>query len=189
MRHAMDFHGAVRIGTNLPDKRVFMNMRRMVAEIQAKNCRMPITDADRQTIADRLRVKLDAVKRMEPRIFVNDLAISHTATFPGEAADRAVANSGTFATEGGQSAVEANLDQREIMSRIASVVRANYKDRDLEIVQARLNGDMTREKFAALVDRHGISAERIRQIQRAALRTIREDLSRSGIKGMSCVSV
>ena len=75
------------------------------------------------------------------------------------------------------------------MSRIHSIVKANFEDRDLEIVQARLSGDMTREKFDVLVDKHGISVERIRQIQRAALMTIRENLRRDGIVGMGSVSV
>jgi RNA polymerase sigma factor (sigma-70 family) len=187
MKHAMDYHGVVRIGTNLPDKKVFMNLRKMVAEIQAHNGGLPITDADRETIAKRLKVKIENVKRMEPRVFSSDIAVSHTDVV-SEDEDQTVTSAGIIAVEGGQAAVEVEMDQREIMSRIASIVRANFEDRDLDIVQARLSGDMTREKFDALVNKHGISVERIRQIQRAALMTIRENLQREGISGFDVIA-
>lgn len=188
MRYAMDYHGVVRIGTNLPDKKVFMNLRRMVAEIQASNGGMPITDADRASIAEKLKVSVNAVKRMEPRVFANDVAVAHTDVV-SEDEDQTVTSAGIIAVEGGQAAAEVAMDQREMMSRIHSIVKANFEDRDLEIVQARLAGDMTREKFDVLVDKHGISVERIRQIQRAALMTIRENLQREGISGIDMIAV
>ena len=188
LRYAMDYHGVVRIGTNLPDKKVFMNLRRMVAEIQASNGGMPITDVDRASIADKLKVSVNAVKRMEPRVFANDVAVAHTDVV-SEDEDQTVTSTGIIAVEGGQAAAEVAMDQREMMSRIHSIVKANFEDRDLEIVQARLSGDMTREKFDVLVDKHGISVERIRQIQRAALMIICENLRRDGIVGMGSVSV
>jgi len=188
MRHAMDYHGVVRIGTNLPDKKVFMNLRRMVADIQARNGGCPITDADRAVIAAELKVKVDTVKRMEPRVFSSDIAVSHTDVV-SEDEDQTVTSAGIIAVKGEQEDVEAELDQRQIMARIHSIVQANFDERDLEIVQARLAGDMTREKFDVLVDKHGISVERIRQIQRAALLTIREGLQREGISGMDVIAV
>lgn len=188
MRHAMDYHGVVRIGTNLPDKKVFMNLRKMVSEIQAKNGGQPITDADREAIAAALKVKVETVKRMEPRVFSNDVAVAHTDIVSDDE-DQTVTSSGVIAVKGEQEDVEAELDQRQIMARIHSIVQANFDERDLEIVKARLAGDMTREKFDVLVEKHGISVERIRQIQRAALLTIREGLQRDGINGMDMIAV
>ncbi len=187
LRHAMDYHGVVRIGTNLPDKKVFMNLRRMVADIQAKNGGMPITDTDREAIAVALKVKIDTVKRMEPRVFSSDIAVAHTDVV-SEDEDRTVTSAGIIAVEGGQRAVEIDMDQREIMARISAIVHSNFEDRDLEIVKSRLSGEMTREKFDVLVDKHGISVERIRQIQRAALLTIRENLQREGISGIDMIA-
>ena len=191
LRHAMDFHGVVRIGTNLPDKRVFQNLRREVAEIQARNGGRPITDADREAIARKLRVKVESVKRMEPRIFAADVAIAPTdacETEDDRGGHQTVARGNVISIEGGQKAVERDMDQREVMARIVSIVEANFQDRDLEIVRARLQGDMTREKYDALVDKHHISVERIRQIQRAALGVIRVQLMDDGIEGVSAVS-
>ena len=191
MRHAMDFHGVVRIGTNLPDKRVFQNLRREVAEIQARNGGRLITDADREAIARKLKVKVESVRRMEPRIFATDVAIAPTDSCDVEE-DRgsamSVARGNVISVEGGQKAVERDMDQREVMARIVSIVEANFQDRDLEIVRARLQGDMTREKYAELVGKHHISVERIRQIQRRALAQVREALAEDGIEGMAAVS-
>ena len=187
----MDFHGVVRIGTNLPDKRVFQNLRREVAEIQARNGGRPITDADRETIALKLRVKVESIRRMEPRIFATDVAIAPTDSCEAEddrGSTMSVARGNVISVEGGQKGVERDMDQREVMARIASIVEANFQDRDLEIVRARLQGDMTREKYDELVGKHHISVERIRQIQRRALATIREALTQDGIEGMVAIS-
>ena len=191
LRHAMDFHGVVRIGTNLPNKKVFMSLRREVAEIQARNGGRPITDADRETIALKLKVKVESVRRMEPRVFATDVAIAPTDSCDPEddrGSAMSVARGNVISVEGGRRGVERDMDQREVMARIASIVEANFHDRDLEIVSARLAGDMTRENYAELVGKHHISVERIRQIQRAALGVIRVQLMDDGIEGVAAVS-
>ena len=172
----MDFHGVVRIGTNLPDKRVFQNLRREVAEIQARNGGRPITDVDREAIARKLKVKVKSVRRMEPRVFATAVAIAPTDSC--EAKDdrggaMSVVRGNVISVEGGQKAIERDLDQREVMARIVSIVEANFRDRDLEIMRVR---------------RHHISIERIRQIQRRALAKVREALVEDGIEGMVAVS-
>ena len=172
----------------LPDKKVFMSLRRMVAETQARNGGRPITDADRETIALKLRVRVESVRRMEPRIFASDMAIAPTDPIRHLDAREGRTEGCVIAVEGGERDVERDLDQREVMERIVSIVEANIHDRDLEIVRARLQGDMTREKYAELVVRHRISAERIRQIQRAALGVIRAQLMDDGIAGVAAVS-
>ena len=170
-----------------------MSLRREVAEVQARNGGQPITDADAdaESIARKLKVKVESVKRMEPRIFATDVAIAPTDSCDPED-DRggamSVARGNVISVEGGQKGVERDMDQREVMARIVSIVEANFQDRDLEIVRARLQGDMTREKYDALVRRHRISVERIRQIHRRALATIREALVEDGIEGMAAVS-
>lgn len=187
MRHAMDYHGVVRIGTNLPDKKVFMNLRRMVSEIQGRNGGQPITDADREEIARSLKVRVETVKRMEPRVFASDAVIAHTDAV-GDDEDKLITSDNVIAVEGGQRAVEIELDRREIMRRIVQIVETNYEARDLEIVHAKLAGDMTKAKFDVLVAKHGISVERIRQIQRGALEKIRETLVADGITGLDMIA-
>ena len=99
----------------------------------------------------------------EPRIFASDVAVAPTGS----------------------------VDMEGVHERVArgnSILEAHFWDRDLEIVRARLQGDMTREKYDALVARHLISVERIRQTQRAALGVIRAQLMDHGIAGMAAVS-
>lgn len=177
----MDTCGVVRIGTNLPDKKVFMNLRRLYAEIQMSNGGLPITEADRIEVARKIGVRLENIKRMEPRVFATDIAVSHTDATQDDEEGRMVSNAGIIAVEGGQGGVEVSMDQREIMQRIAAIVEASFDDRDLEIIQTRLEGDMTREKFDRLVAKYNISVERVRQIQRAGLLTIKDALVRDGI--------
>jgi DNA-directed RNA polymerase sigma subunit (sigma70/sigma32) len=184
----MNYHGVVRIGTNLPDKRVFMNLRRKVSLIQGRNGGMPITDADRAKIAGELKVKVETIKRMEPRIFSTDTVIVTTDVATDDDGERMSMRDGVIAVQGEQPIVEREMDQRQIMGRICAIVEENFDERDLEIVEARLAGDMTQEKFEYLRGKYEISVERIRQIQRGALLTIREALQREGISGIDQIA-
>lgn len=191
MRYVMDqASGDFRVGTNAPDKKVFMNLRRMVANIQAGNGGNPITDKDRQVIADELGVKFEVVARMEPRVFSRDIAIAHTDMTAEDREDGDVnPNTGIIAVEGDQGKVDQGRDQTAMMARIRDIVENSYCERDLEIVMERIQGDMTREKYEKLVRKHGITIERIRQIQRGALQTIRRGLHADGIRGIDDVAI
>lgn len=190
MRYAMDYSsGDFRVGTNLPDKKVYMNLRRMVSEIQATNGGRPINDLDRTRIAGDLGVKVSVVERMEPRVFANDVSISHTDAMPEDRDDISITSSGIIAVEGEQRNVECQSDQERMMERIGMIVRNQYTDRDLEIVTERIRGDMTREKYDRLVSKYSITIERIRQIQRGALENIRQALVAQGISGIDDIAV
>ncbi len=188
LRYVMDFQSHVRVGTNLPDKKVYMNLRRLVSEIQSKNGDRPINDADRENIAKELGVKVAVVERMESRVFAQDVQIAHTDSVSDDE-DRMVTSSGIIAVEGEQGDIDRMADQVRMMQKIRDIVESNYEERDLEIVSQRLQGDMTPEKYAALVSRYDISVERIRQIQRGALRSIREALREEGVMGMSDIAL
>ncbi len=187
MRYAMDFDGVVRIGTNFPDKRVFMNLRKKVADLEAQTGG-PITDDHRQQIADDLGVKIEAIKRMEPRIFKADVAVPMTDYVSEDRDENKHYMSGAIAIEGEQRLVDRDMDQKRMMTRIQSIVTEHFDDRDLEIVSERLKGDMTKDRYDTLVARHNITVERIRQIQRAGLAYIRDALVREGITGIDAIA-
>jgi len=189
IRYAMDFNSHVRVGTNLPDKKVYMNLRRLVAEIQAKNGDRPINDADREAIAQELGVKVSVVQRMEGRVFAQDVQIAHTDSVGDEEGDYMVSSSGVIAVEGEQVMVDKENDRVRMMQKIWAIVETNYEERDLEIIAQRIQGDMTPEKYDALVSRFNISVERIRQIQRGALETIREALQEEGVHGIRDIAI
>jgi len=189
MRHVMDFSGCVRVGTNLHDKKVYANLRRMISDIQAKNGGEPLTDEDREQIAQTLGVNVRSVKRMEPRVFNTDIAIAHTDGMEDNDDGRTVTPSGVIAVKGEQGAVDAEHDQLAMMRKIQAIVRTNFDDRDFEIVSARIKGDMTKEGYDDLVSKFGITIERVRQIQRGGLETIRRGLAQEGINGMSDITL
>ena len=189
LRYAMEFASHVRVGTNLPDKKVYMNLRRMVSEIQSRNGGRPITDADRETIANELGVKPCVVARMEARVFAQDVQIAHTDSVAEDGEEHMVTSAGVIAVEGEQGEVDRMSDQAKLMQKIWAIVESNYEARDLEIVSQRIQGDMTPEKYEFLVSRYNISVERIRQIQRGALETIRNALQEEGVTGMSDIAL
>lgn len=188
MRYLMDTHCVVRVGTNLPDKKVFSNLRRLVAEIEERNGGRAITDEDRAEIANRLNVPIEAVKRMEARVFANDVSVAPTDVLPedDEGPSRS-SGTGVIAVRGEQEDVERSIDATILFARIDEIARENFSDRDLDIVRARLAGDMTRARFEDLGQRHDISVERIRQIQRNGMRKIAEILRSQGITGIDQV--
>jgi RNA polymerase sigma-32 factor len=185
----MDFASHVRVGTNLPDKKVYMNLRRLVAEIQSKNGDRPINDADREAMAKELNVKVSVIARMEARVFAQDVQIAHTDSVSEDGEEHTVTNAGVIAVEGEQEELNRVSDQMRMMKKIREIVENNYDERDLEIVGQRIMGDMTPEKYDALVSRYNISVERIRQIQRGALETIRNALQEEGVNGMSDITL
>tara|TARA_Y100001951_G_scaffold104950_1_gene118783 strand:+ start:77 stop:634 length:558 start_codon:yes stop_codon:yes gene_type:complete len=185
----MDFASHVRVGTNLPDKKVYMNLRRLVAEIQSKNGDRPINDADREAMAKELNVKVSVIARMEARVFAQDVQIAHTDSVSEDGEEHMVTNAGVIAVEGEQEELNRVSDQMRMMKKIREIVENNYDERDLEIVGQRIMGDMTPEKYDALVSRYNISVERIRQIQRGALETIRNALQEEGVNGMSDITL
>lgn len=187
VKYVMDNCGVVRVGTNFADKKVFSNLRRMVAEIERRTG-SPLTDAGRQEIADNLSVNLTVVRRMEARVFDSDISV---ASISSSDEDDAAATSHVpdgMIVQSASVVSDATMDKSRVMSKIVSSVHDTYSGRDLEIVMARIQGDMTPERYAALVSRHGITVERIRQIQRGALAQIRLALLDEGIDGMHAIS-
>lgn len=187
LRYVMDNNGIVRVGTNFSDKRIFMNMRRMVSDIEAKTG-APLTDAGREQIAKDLGVKLIAVKRMEPRIFANDAHVSPTDSFDDEDGGVSLGKSG-IVIQGEQGNVEGSIDGGRIMGAIKTIIARSYQGRDLEVIEARLRDDFDKKQLVALATKYGITVERIRQIQRAGLETARNYLAAQGIESLDDVSM
>lgn len=187
LRYVMDNNGIVRVGTNYADKRVFMRMRSMVSDIESKTG-APITDSGRQQIADDLGVKVEAVKRMEPRIFANDAFVSPTDSIDDEDGGISLGNAG-IVIQGEQSSVNERIDGIRIMDSIRTIIARSYSGRDLEVIEARLKDDFDKEKLVSLAEKHNITVERIRQIQRAGLERARTYLATQGINSLDDISI
>lgn len=187
LNYVMGNNGIVRVGTNFSDKRIFMNLRRMVSDIEAKTGN-PITDAGRQQIADQLGVKLAHIRRMEPRIYASDTHVSPTDSIDDEDGGMSLGNAGII-IQGEQGSVESDMDKGRVMSCVATIISRSYSGRDLEIIQCRLNPEYEKSSLDIMSKKHGITVERVRQIQRAGLETARSHLATQGIHSLSDVSI
>lgn len=186
LRYVMDNNGVVRVGTNVADKKIFMNLRRMVSDIEARTG-APLTDDGRQEIADALNVKVEAIKRMEPRIFPADVGVAPTDSMDDEDGGISLSKSG-IVIEGEQANVEGSIDGARVMHCIRTIIKRSYSGRDLEVIEARLSDDFDKHKLAALAAKYSITVERIRQIQRAGLETARAGLASQGINSFDDVT-
>ena len=186
MRYSMETEGPVRIGTNVSDRKTFFGLRRIFGSIQSAQSD-PITEDQRAEIAEKLGVSLKHMKRMEQRLFASDMSLSQfDAPDDQDTAPRRLPDVLVHDDD-----VESGLlaeDQARMIDVIRRIVQENFSGRDLEIVEARLDGPMTRDRFQALASKHDITVERIRQIQRAALRLIREKLIDQGIERSDVLS-
>jgi len=187
VRYLMDNVGPTRVGTNVKDKRVFFNLRRLVADYEARTCR-PIDDAGYNEIAESLCVPVEAVTRMQKRVFSHDVSID--ATVQGD--DGSVQTSwveGKIGDDKSAPTISANLDQRRMMEEIRAILPSIESGRNLEILERRISGFDGPEEYRSLGEMYDISGERVRQIQRNGLRLLREALMSRGYNGLADISM
>ncbi|WP_370162461.1 hypothetical protein [Limimaricola soesokkakensis] len=100
-----------------------MNLRRIVAEIQVKIGGLPMTEAEREDIAQKLKVSVTSIMRIEARIFANDVALGHTdVVSKGDV--QTVTFAGIIAVKGGRAVAEVEMDWRQMMARIHAICAA-----------------------------------------------------------------
>lgn len=178
-RHVMDFFGPCRIGTNLSDKKVFMQFRRLRAEIEAREQR-PLDERGRNEIAERIGVPRQVVDRMEPRLTHHDVSLDEP--LPGEDGDTGMTRSNLLVDDG--PSPETGAISRHDGSRTKAILKDlidELPERERAIVMARLMNE-DRVQLAELGERHGITKERVRQLERKALRQLRRGLEEMGFK-------
>lgn len=181
-RYQMDNHGQMRVGTNFSDKKVFWRYRKERAEIEGRTGR-PLDDAGRATIAKRIGVPLSVVKRMEPRVLNQDISFDNGYYEPGG-----------FRGDGDTSDAMDNF--RDVRKRLVSppldedVIRAadtarymealtsfldDLGEREQTILKGRFFSE-TRVQLDELGEQLGRTKERARQLERSALRALRQKL-------------
>jgi RNA polymerase sigma-32 factor len=177
-RHVMDFFGPCRIGTNLSDKKVFMQFRKRRAEIEARTGRT-LDEIGRQEIADEIGVPIDVVRRMEPRLSSRDPSLDEPIGDPDEGG----ATRGQMLVDLSPTPEEATIRDKDgrLMAGILCDVMAELSDRERAILSARLLGDKRRQ-LLDIGDDLGITKERVRQIERRALRHLRAAIENRGFR-------
>ena len=176
----------VKVATTKAQRKLFFNLRSMkqgfkaeAAEEGGDTYRQALSDAQVATVAEQLKVKPEEVREMEMRMGGGDVLLDPTPSDDDENAFGPIA----YLTDvNHEPTARLETEQRERLATdgIAQAMRG-LDDRSRRIVQERwLNvnddgsGGMTLHELAA---EYGVSAERIRQIEVAAMKKMKKALA------------
>jgi RNA polymerase sigma-32 factor len=157
----------VKIATTKAQRKLFFNLRSM------KTGTGSLTRKEAKTIAQALAVKPEEVVEMETRLSGQDIALDPQASDEGD----------TLAPIGYLTDAEAEpaqiLERAEAARNRSSGLHkalAKLDDRSRRIIEARWLREDDQATLQDLADEYGVSAERIRQIESKALKTMRGDI-------------
>jgi RNA polymerase sigma-32 factor len=157
----------VKIATTKAQRKLFFNLRSM------KRSSAALTQAEAKAIAKELGVKPEEVLEMETRIAGGDVSLDPT---PG---DEDAVTPIAYLADPEEEPAEI-LERRETASNRSKGLRtamAQLDDRSRRIIEARwLREDEDAATLQELADEYGVSAERIRQIESKALKTMRSQM-------------
>jgi len=157
----------VKIATTKAQRKLFFNLRSMKAGSAA------LTRKEASGIAKALGVKPEEVLEMETRLSGRDVALEPLAGEEGEAITPIA-----YLTDA--DAEPAQIFERSETSRHRSEglksALAKLDDRSREIIEARWLREDDPATLQKLADQYGVSAERIRQIESKALKTMRGEM-------------
>jgi RNA polymerase sigma-32 factor len=157
----------VKIATTKAQRKLFFNLRSM------KRSSAALTQSEAKAIAKELGVKPEEVLEMETRISGGDVSLDPT---PG---DEDAVTPIAYLTDPEEEPAEI-LERRETASNRSKGLRtamAQLDDRSRRIIEARwLREDDDAATLQELANEYGVSAERIRQIESKALKTMRSQM-------------
>ncbi|TMH33481.1 MAG: RNA polymerase sigma factor RpoH [Betaproteobacteria bacterium] len=159
----------VKIATTKAQRKLFFNLRSMKSGMSA------LTPNEAKSIARVLGVKPEEVVEMETRLTGQDIALDPNTGDEGET----MAPIGYLS--GDPEAEPAQILERAETARNRSdglhKALAKLDDRSRRIIEARWLREDDQATLQDLADEYGVSAERIRQIESKALKTMRGDMA------------
>ncbi|WKB55214.1 RNA polymerase sigma factor RpoH [Eleftheria terrae] len=172
----------VKVATTKAQRKLFFNLRSMKQSLKeeaadAEVHRSTLTDREIDTVARELNVKREEVTEMETRLSGGDVALEPTVD-DGEESYAPIAY---LADESSEPTRVMESQRRDVLATdgIANALGA-LDDRSRRIVEERWlkvnddgSGGMTLHELAS---EYGVSAERIRQIEVAAMKKMRKSL-------------
>jgi RNA polymerase sigma-32 factor len=173
----------VKVATTKAQRKLFFNLRSMKQGLKddaadADTHRSTLTQGEVRTLAQRLNVKQEEVLEMETRLSGGDVALE-PQTDDGEEAFAPIAYLADETTEPTQ-VIEAR-DRDRLAGDGITFALESLDERSRRIVEERWlkvnddsSGGMTLHELAA---EYGVSAERIRQIEVAAMKKMRKTLA------------
>jgi len=159
----------VRIATTKAQRKLFFNLRRMKKNLAWLN------DEETHAVARELGVAPEEVRDMEQRLAARDLSFDPA---PDTDEEEAVASPSLYlpSPEADPAAViEQNQWEGAVTESLATAI-GGLDERSREVIRARWLVEDKRT-LQDLADQYGVSAERIRQIESAALRKLRSALA------------
>ncbi|HEY1327708.1 MAG TPA: RNA polymerase sigma factor RpoH [Casimicrobiaceae bacterium] len=157
----------VKVATTKAQRKLFFNLRSMKTRSGA------LTQGEAKAIAKELGVKPEEVLEMETRLTGSDVALDPT---PG---DEETVTPISYLTDSDDEPVRI-LEKEETARNRSSGLRsamAKLDDRSRRIIEARWLKEEDPATLQELADEYGVSAERIRQIESKALKTMRAQMA------------
>jgi RNA polymerase sigma-32 factor len=156
----------VKIATTKAQRKLFFNLR------SSKKRLGWFSNDEVNAVAEELGVKPETVLEMEKRLSGQDVAFDLSADDDDD--DNFVAPSSYLADN--RMEPQAQLESADLEARNSQLLHKALKEldaRSLDIIQARWLDDETKVTLHDLADKYGVSAERIRQIEKAAMEKIK----------------
>jgi len=157
----------VKLATTKAQRKLFFNLRSMKGSMAA------LTHAQADDIARTLNVKREEVLEMETRLSGGDVSLDPT---PG---DEDAVGPIAFLTDAEDEPVKILEREETARNRSVGLQRAMSKldDRSRRIIEARWLKETDPATLQELADEYGVSAERIRQIESKAIKTMRMQMA------------
>jgi RNA polymerase sigma-32 factor len=158
----------VKVATTKAQRKLFFNLRRMKVRSTA------LSDTEARAIAKDLGVKPDEVLEMEMRLSGRDVPLEPQ---PDEEGD--VVTPIAYLTDTDNEPVQI-LERAETETNRAEGLKralAKLDDRSRRIIEARWLAETDPATLQDLADEYGVSAERIRQIEGKAIKSMRGQMS------------
>ncbi|MES2489610.1 MAG: RNA polymerase sigma factor RpoH [Pseudomonadota bacterium] len=156
----------VKIATTKAQRKLFFNLRSSKTRLGWMN------QAEVERIAAELKVKPEEVLQMESRLGGQDVSFSAT---PADGEDSYVPEDYLTAQNDSFAAIEEAEWQEEREAKMnEGMLTLNQRERD--ILSRRWLSDGEKAGLQELADEYGVSAERIRQIEAAAMKKLRKQI-------------
>ncbi|SFQ18296.1 sigma-70 family RNA polymerase sigma factor [Tranquillimonas alkanivorans] len=180
LKYLSQMGGVVKVPNGHKTRQLLSKFGHLVHEYEKKSG-MAFGEDGLEFVADEL-----AIDKEEVRAFVMIMRPDNVRADSPTSLEAEDGNSGhwelEFASEDSSLNAISNYDQEKAREAISTIICRYYDERDQDIAMAQLLGDRSQNDLQALADKHDLSVERIRQIQRGSLELIRERLEARGIR-------
>ena len=162
----------VKIATTKAQRRLFFNLR------GARKHLGRLSDEEADAMAEKLSVPLRELRQMEQRMAAPEISYDGAAEAEGDGDDggyRPAPAEYLAAPDADPARAFEEQHWRQARAKDLRCALGRMDERNRDIISSRwLVGDAKRATLQQLAERHGVSAERIRQLEKRSLRQLRE---------------